>query len=257
MHACPRCWEVIEHPLPVSEGSLIYEATGTEDVVPPAPVVSLESPDVHQAVQVVTLPTEHVAPHVPIRHAPRRRSGVGRLVLIGLVSGVLLTAGFLALEAVVPQLRETLPSRIALSEESFPGLGFAISVPDGWDVREEDVDSKPGVVIFEPARSGSDAGLRRLNVVRVDRSLDAARDLAGTRAPASARNYEEIDITDGLRVDGRRAFRHRYTDGEEYREEWWIQAGAATFRIEFASPVSHREESAGLFVRIARSFDVL
>jgi hypothetical protein len=187
----------------------------------------------------------------------KRKIRFWRLVLVGLVGGLLVAGGLVALEAIGPRLRGDLPGQVKLVREGFPDLDFGIGVPEGWDVRTEDIDGKPGVTVFEPVGSADDERLRRFNVVGVNRSFDRARELVGTRAPASARDYDEIDITDGLRLDGRKAFRHRYADGDEYREEWWIQRGEGTHRVEFASPMSRREESAILFVRIARSFDVL
>lgn len=268
MHACPRCWEVIEHPWIVGDGaaeaSILqapagtetqYEATGTESVAvaqasPPAP-----APDVTAQVQPVgTVRRVRVVP-APVVGGSKVR--FGRLVIIGLVGGVLVTVGLVALEVFVPEWRGTLPDQVKLVREAFPDQDFAINVPEGWDVRNEDVDGKPAVAVFEPVGAADDDRLRRFNIVGVNRAFDRARALAEDRAPASARDYEEIDITDGLRLDGRRAFRHRYTDGDEYREEWWVQRGDGTHRIEFASPVARREESAILFVRIARTFDVL
>ena len=267
MHACPRCWEVIEHPALVGDGaaeaSILretveteYGATGTEPVAvvhTPAPVTD---PDPMTQVVAVGTRRRNVT-RIPAHVDTRRRVRFGRLVLVGFVAGVLVAIGLVALEVFVPEWRGTHPDKVKLVRESFPDKDFAISVPEGWDVRNEDVDGKPGVAVFEPVGAAEDDRLRRFNIVGITRSFDRARELAEDRAPASARDYEEIDITDGLRLDGRRAFRHRYADGEEYREEWWVQRGEGTHRIEFASPMSRREESAILFVRIARTFDVL
>lgn len=274
MHACPRCWEVIEHPAIVTEASLLYEATGTEPVAvahAPAPALEQATAVVHaseqpaafvyapdQTAHIVSLPASvDQLWAVPSRRSRRQGIRFGRLVLVGVVGGLFVAVGLIALEAVAPELQGTQPDKIRLVREGFPDLDFGIGVPEGWDVRNEDVDSKPGVAVFEPVGSADDERLRRFNVVGVDRTFARARELAGRSAPASARDYEEIDIIDGLRLDGRPSFRHRYGDGDEYREEWWVQRGNGTYRIEFTSPMSRREESAILFVRIARSFDVL
>lgn len=267
MHACPRCWEVIEHPALVGDGaaeasilhapaSTEYGATGTESVAVAHVPATTSTPDLTTPVQAVPARRRQITP-IPARIETQRKVRFGRLMLAGLVAGLLVAVGLVALEVFVPEWRGTLPDQVKLVREAFPDKDFAISVPGGWDVRNEDVDGKPGVAVFEPVGAADDDRLRRFNIVGVTRSFDRARALAEDRAPASARDYEEIDITDGLRLDGRRTFRHRYNDGEEYREEWWVQRGDGTHRIEFASPESRREESAILFVRIARSFDVL
>lgn len=267
MHACPRCWEVIEHPALVGDGaaeaSILhepveteYEATGTEPVAVVHTPAGVPDPDPTTEVAAVGTRRRQVT-RIPVRTDARRKIRFGRLLLVGVVAGLLVAIGLVALEVFVPEWRGTLPDRVKLVREAFPDKDFAISVPEGWDVRNEDFDGKPGVAVFEPVGAAQDDRLRRFNIVGITRSLDQARALAEDRAPASARDYEEIDITDGLRLDGRRAFRHRYADGEEYREEWWVQRGEGTHRIEFVSPMSRREESAILFVRIARTFDVL
>ena len=265
MHACPRCWEVIEHPALVGDGaaeaSILqepveteYEATGTE----PVAVVHAPAPAPDVTTQVVAVETRRrQATTMPANVEAGGKIRFGRLLLVGLVAGLLLALGLVALEVFVPEWRDTLPDKVKLVRQAFPDKDFAINVPEGWDVRSEDVDGKPGVAVFEPVGTAENDRLRRFNIVGVTRSFDRARALAEARAPASARDYEEINITDGLRLDGRRAFRHRYADGEEYREEWWVQRGDGTHRIEFSSPMSRREESAILFVRIARTFDVL
>lgn len=255
MHACPRCWEVIEQPASLAEGALIYEEHQAEYAELPRVDHHLE-----QTAQVRAMTLTHEEPTYyapPIEATPRRRVRVGRLILLGLLSVVLLTLGLLALEAWGPQLRGDLVEQVRLDRESFPSLDFAIRAPRGWEVREGTVGGRPAVVVREPATDEPAGELREFGVFVEKRSFDRARELADERIPASAEDYDEIGIIDGLTVDGRSAFRHLYTDEDEYIEDWWIERGGGTFRLEFSSPISRREESAQLNVRIARTFDVL
>lgn len=258
MHACPRCWEVIDDSMPMTyaEGTLLQEAAG-----------SYGQPAREQTVVVTSpVPLPHVVPPPSVAHdydvvyrppPAARPSSIrfGRLLVIGLVSGLIVALGLVALEFFGPRLRGTLPDQVRLERKAFSD--FAISVPEGWDVREERIGSRPAVNILEPAGGDDAAGLSEFHIVLEKESLAVARKLADLRAPPSAQNYQEINIVDGIRIDGLKAFRHMYTDDDQYVEQWWIERGEETYRIEFSSPVARREESALLNVRIARSFDVL
>lgn len=257
MHACPRCWEVIDDSMPMtySEGTLLQEADGTYG-----------SPAREQTVVVTTpVPLPHVVPppesyDYDVVYRPpsvSRPSGIrfGRLLAIGLFAGLIVAVGLLALEFFGPRLRGELPDQVHLERKAFSN--FAISVPEGWEVREDKIGSRPAVDILEPAGGDDAAGLSEFHIVLEKESFAVARKLADLRAPPSARNYQEINIVDGIRIDGLKTFRHMYTDDDEYVEHWWIERGNGTYRIEFKSPVARREESALLNVRIARSFDVL
>ena len=254
MHACPRCWEVIEQPTPFAEATVLYEH---EPAPAPAPPAEQTAP-----VATTTLtyeePVYHAPPvyYAPPPEAPSSAVRLGRTVVIGLIGAVLLVIAFLALEAWGPQLRGELPAQVRLQREAFPSLGFTVSVPGGWEVREETVEGRPAVVAREPEDEARPGEARSVEVVAEAGSLERARRLADERAAASVRNYDEIAIIDGLEVDGREAFRHLYTDGDLYREEWWVERGRRSYRLRFSAPVSRREESAPLFVRIARTLDV-
>jgi hypothetical protein len=179
-----------------------------------------------------------------------------RFIVIALVSGLVAAIGLVALEGVGPRLRGNLPEQVRLVRKEFPELKFAIGLPAGWDVANE-AGAKPGVTVRELSDREGGGVLREFQVIVDGASFDRARQVTEERAPPSAQNYDEIDIIDGLRIDGRRAFRHLYTDDDEYLEVWWIQRDEGTYRLEFRTPVSRREESAALNVRIARTFDLL
>lgn len=258
MHACPRCWEVIDDSMPMTyaEGTLLQEAAG-----------SYGQPAREQTVVVAApVPLPQVVPPPPVSYdydvvyrpaSVTRPSGIrfGRLLAIGLAAGLIVALGLLLLEFFGPRLRGTLPDQVHLERQAFSN--FAISVPEGWDVRQDEIGSRPAVSVLEPAGADDVAGLSEFHIVLEKESFAVARKLADLRAPPSARNYEEINIVDGIRIDGLKTFRHMYTDDDEYVEQWWIERGDGTYRIEFKSPVARREESALLNVRIARSFDVL
>lgn len=269
MHACPRCWEAIEHPslvaAPASEATIsgvqVHYAPAPADQTAPVPSVPQgvhEGP--HQepyqergSAPEPAAPWQTSDPPAPGRPRKRRR---GRFVLTAILAAVVLTVILIALEAAAPLIRRSLPDQVRLSTQTFSDLKFAVGIPRGWEARREDVSNLPGVTVHEPASQGDVGRLRSFNIVEVpSRDYDQALQLADRKAPASAQDYREIDIVSGLTIDDSRAFRHRYTDGEEYREEWWVEHGDGTFRLEFSAPVSRREESASLYVRIARSFD--
>jgi hypothetical protein len=265
-HACPRCWEVIEQPTYVaadvlSEGAVIEEAAAA------APAPGAEQPYEHYrnyeqpaqsyvAAPTLTqdLPTVAYAPApvAPVRD--RRKLRLGRAIFIGLVAGLLVAGGLIALEAVGPRLRGNEPDQIELVREAFPDLDFAISPPRSWDVRPQRVSGLSAVTFIEPAREGA---ARRFRMTLDTLPFDTARREADDRDRTSGSSYDEINIIDGVQLDGRKAFRHMYILGDEYRETWWIERGSRTYRLEFWAPLSRREDSAQLYVRIARSLDVL
>lgn len=261
MHACPRCWEVIEQPPFLPEAAVLPEAGiyTEQDAAVAAAASPAESYEQYGHAAAAPTLTQDVVPvsYEPAPPAPprrRRRFRPGRVLLIGIVAGILVTMVLMALEAVGPRLRGDLPGQVELVRQGLPDLDFAIRAPSGWDHRPETIEGRPAAAFLEPARTGIERGLR---VVLSRSSFDDARREAEERAADGDDDYDEIAIIDGIRLDDRDAFRHLYVEGEEYREEWWVERGSGTFRIEFWSPVSHREESAQLYLRIARSFEVL
>jgi len=265
MHACPRCWEVIEQPAVFAEAAVLSEGSFVQDNVGrAAPAVAVEqSYEPYQSFDQRPVPDHTVTqqapvvayqPAAPVRVRDRRKMRLGRAIGIGLAAGLLVAIGLIALEAVGPRLRGNQPDQVRLTREAFPEMDFAISAPRSWDVRPQTVGGLPAVTFLEPAREGGKRSVR----VAVDRtSLDRARQTADTRGSTSARRYEEINIVGGIRLDGRETFRHIYLEGDEYRETWWVTRDSGTYRIEFRSPLSRREESAQLNVRLARTFDIL
>ncbi len=242
-------------PMTYAEGTLLQEA----------PTSYAQHAGEHTVVVTAPVPLPHIVPP-PVSHdygvvyrppPAARPSGIRfwRLVAIGLVAGVVVALGLLALEFFGPRLLGTLPDQVQLERKAFSN--FAINVPEGWDVREERIGSRPAINVLEPAGGDDVAGLSEFHIVVEKESLAVARRLADLRAPPSAQSYEEINIVDGIRIDGLKTFRHLYIDDDAYVEQWWIERGNGTYRIEFSSPVSRREESAQLNVRIARSFDLL
>jgi hypothetical protein len=252
MHACPRCWEVIDDSM-AFEGSVIYEE--------PAPLPPSGREQTVAIATPVVAPPEHADVQYSYSYPPapvRSPTGIrfGRLVAIGLVAGLLLAIGLVAVEFFGPRLRGTLPDQVELERQTFDvgGESFGIGVPRDWEVRSEQLGSLSAVRVLEPATAGDSAGLREFQIVIDKRAITNARVRAARRVPATG---IEIGIVDGLELDGRKAFRHMYTEDGKYREQWWIARGSGTYRLEFSAPESRREEAAILNVRIARSFDVL
>lgn len=257
MHACPRCWEIIEQPPHLSEGTMVPIQTAPEPELPRFEEVYREPAPVAAPTLTREIPTVSSQPQVVYVEAPApapRKGGrrVLRALLIGLLSGLLAAAGLLVLETFGPRLRGTLPEQVKLERQDFSEGDFAIGIPAGWSVHTDREDGQPVVTASEP----SDDGTRSFQVA-VDRTPFAkARESADKRLD-TAGDYHPIDVVDGLNLDGRRAFRHIYTDGDDYHERWWIERGDGTYRLDFSSPVAQREEAAQLNVRIARTFDVL
>jgi hypothetical protein len=254
MHACPRCWEVIEPFRHISEGTMAYqtpaaelprfEETYPEPTPVAAPTLTREIPVVQYAPYAYEVPT------------PTRRGRFFRFLLVGLLSGLLAAAGLLVLETYGPRLRGTLPDQVKLERQDFSAGSFAIGIPAGWTVSTDREDGNPVVTVREHSGSSGDAGRRTFQVAVDKTPFTTAREAAEKR-PSIAGDYREIDIVDGLDVDGRRAFRHIYTDGDDYHERWWVERDKGTYRLDFSASISAREEAAQLNVRIARSFDVL
>jgi hypothetical protein len=245
-----------------SEGAVIEEAAAAA----PAPSAVPDQPyeqyqQYEQTYQQVAAPTltqeAPIAAYAPAPPAPprdRRKLRLGRAIFIGLVAGLLVAGGLIALEAVGPRLRGNEPDQVELVREAFPDLDFAISAPRSWDVRPQRVSGLSAVTFIEPVREGAN---RRFRMTLDRPSLDGARREADDRDGAAGSSYDEINIIDGVQLDGRKAFRHMYILGDEYRETWWIERGPRTYRLEFWAPLSRREDSAQLYVRIARTLEVL
>jgi hypothetical protein len=264
MHACPRCWEVIEQPQHISEGTVAYqtpvaelprfEETVGEPTPVAAPTLTREVPVASEEVPVVSFEpyAYHERPH-------RRRGRFLRVLLIGLFSGLLAAGGLLVLDTFGPRLRGTLPDQVKLERQDFSegdDADFAIGIPEGWTVLTDREDGQPVVTVREPSDGGGGTGLSSFQVAVDETSFTEAREGAG-RKPSTAGDYRAIDIVDGIDLDGLRAFRHIYIDGDDYHERWWVDRGEGTYRLDFSSPISRREDAAQLNVRIARTFDVL
>lgn len=232
---CPTCGEPVEEPWGWAPPELAAEAVSREptDVAPTVAIETIQAPPPEQAWAV------------PVHRRGRQWLNV---VAVGLVSGVIVAAGLLALELVGPNRSRVLDT--TLEERSFERLGFAISYPTGWSVGTEGTGVVESVSFTDP----DEPSQRGFRVVLEDVALDRVREDVEDRYRLRRPGYRLIGMTDE-EVAGRPTVRHVFADEGLVFEQWWVERPEGTFRIELWSPERDAELAADVHDRIVRSFD--
>ena len=220
--ACRRCREAVEAP----PSEPVY---ATHVVAPP------------QTVAVVT----RVAVEKPrVAERKRLRPAVAvQLLVVGVVAGVVVAGGLLALELFAP--RSEAP--FDLVQRSYPALGFSLSRPNNW------VESLRGttLVVSEP-----NGGARGIRVVAEGKTLAAAHIAVSAEMRKPPRSKDPIALSDAMAVDGHAAFRYSFDEGDRYVEQWWIDRPGGTFRVEFWAPRSAERDAGLLAAQIIATFTI-
>lgn len=218
---CPACGE------PVG-GAAPEPSTSTAPVTPVVSVTPAQTEAEPERRSRVRLP--------PYRH----------LVAIGLVSGLVVAAGLLALELVRPS--SGLHS-VSLESATFEELGFAVGYPAGWTVQPGRHQRRDAVTFLDPSRS--DRGFR---VLVDDLSLEQARER--TEARSGDRGYELIGIDPSAEIGEVNALEHIYNEDGLHHEQWYVERPGGTFRIDFWAPAGRAEEASALNAQIVDSFEI-
>jgi hypothetical protein len=164
---------------------------------------------------------------LPGPRSPRRMRW-GRVLVGGIVGAVVLTAGALAYEAV--WIRDVPPpaGRVALTRASYSDIGCTLAYPSRWAVQE----TKRRVTFLsgESAKDRSTRGFRVASTdvpyARADEQIDGLEGRLGT--------YEGLD-TFRREVDGERALVHVFIADDLRFEQWWIDQGKRTLRVDLWS----------------------
>ena len=168
----------------------------------------------------------------------------------GIVAAFLLTFGMLMLEAFMPKYTSTSPVSSTLERREFVDLGFTVGYPSGWQVAE----TARGVTF----RSGERAGSRSTRgFVVVPEEITFSEVEAEAELVDSRRFTEYVVLASGPQtLAGQRAHR-RLVAAEGFRiDQWWIEHGNSTVRVEFRSRGAD-DDAAAINARILDTLDLL
>jgi hypothetical protein len=190
----------------------------------------------------------YVAAQEQVRR-PRARVRWGRTFFVGILLGLLATGGALAYEATwirdVPQP----PDTVTLERTAFSAIGCSIAYPAAWTV--EKTKRRVTILSREVAKDRSTRGLRAS-------ATDVAFKHVGSeisRLVDRLGSYRAIDTTRKT-VDGQAAVVHVFIADDLRFEQWWIDRGKTTLRIDLWSRPAD-DNAPQLNARIVRSVDLL
>jgi hypothetical protein len=173
-------------------------------------------------------------------------------VAVGLVAGLVVALGLLALELVGPGsgLDSGDPS---LQRQTFDDLGFAISYPSGWTLQTARVQRLRAVTVVDPLEARAQRGFRvALDTVSLRQAESGVRSLSRD----GRRTYQRISIDAAVEVAGAPALEHIYSSGGLRFEQWYVARAGGTYRIEFWAPVARAEEASTVNARVLDSFEI-
>ena len=236
MHGMTSCWfchEPVDEPAEVLPAPLVTQSSG-------ASVASVAAPPVQE-----TRATRASVPVFP----SRRHLSPGGAMFLWLILVVFLTLLMLAVEVWMPRYPSISPASLDLGTQVYIEHGFSIAYPAGWTVKS----TKKRVTFSAPEPIGPPTrGLRVMpsgvDFVKVD---NRARELNRERVAG----YRTLDRA-GRTIAGRDAFLFVFAgDGLRF-EQWWIDRGRWTVRLEFWSRLAD-DGAAELNERIARTLRLL
>ena len=134
-----------------------------------------------------------------------------------------------------------------LHEQSLAG-SFSVDVPLRWEF----VVGDPRTAVFtDPDQPDSSHGMR---VIAANESLAKAHADLKKLDGDLVSSYRPIRTVTGIEVGGRPAFRHDFTGDGTAVEQWWVQRGKGTFRIDLFARPDLAEETQELDERIVSTF---
>jgi hypothetical protein len=181
---------------------------------------------------------------------PRLRFRPGRVIFVGLVSGLLVAIGLLAAEGIWARYRYPDPSEISLSEQQFAQLDFSMKVPSAWDIET----GAANVSFTDPDRP-DDRGIR---VTRLDESLDEIRSDLDRANRSRFSDHRRLEASNQERVGGRSATLREFIGNDLQYRQWVVEHGSSrSFVIESWFHPAEADESQIVDQRIIESFSVL
>jgi hypothetical protein len=188
-------------------------------------------------------------PRSPDRRRRRKFRPI-RVLIIGLVAGLLVAAGLLAGEGVAPRYLYPDPQTIELREVLYTELGFRLNVPATWKV-----DTANNNVTFSDPDRSDDRGWR---VVAEPASFDTARNNLDRYNRSRFSSYLRIDRTTDELISGRSTIRSEFIGNDLEYHQWWIDAGRdGSLRLESWFHPAEGDEAVVLDQRMIETFEVL
>jgi hypothetical protein len=171
------------------------------------------------------------------------------MVVLGLVVGMLLTAGALAFESAWIRYLPDAPDAVALSRASFEDIGCSVAYPDGWKVQE----TKRRVTFLSDERA-RDRSTRGFRIGATDIPFSRVEDQIG-ELPDRLGSYTALDTSRG-ELDGERTVVHVFVADDLRFEQHWVDRGERTLRVDLWSRPAD-EDAPALNQRIVRSVALL
>ncbi len=215
---------------------------------PPPPEATVPMP-AHVAPVAVERPPASIA--VAASQPVRARSRVrwGRVAVLGLVGGLFLTAGALAYESVWIRYLPPAPDALALTGRTFESVGCSVASPEGWTVQ-----TTKRRVTFLSGETAKDRSTRGFRVSATDISFSRVDDQIAD-LPDRLGSYASLD-TFRREVDGERAVVHVFVADDLRFEQWWVDHGKRTIRVDLWSRPAD-EDAPALNDRIVRTITLL
>ena len=215
----------------------------------------LKQEDGRSTTEAMPTAPERVAPATTVSHAPsfdlpRLRFRPGRVIFVGLLSGLLVAVGLLAVEGMWARYRYPNPSRVSLVEQRFAQFDFSMEVPSAWDVEP----AGEAVSFTDPDRP-DDRGIR---VTRMDEPFEDARSSVDGSNLSRFPSYVRLTSSNDERVGGRSAILREFIGNDLQYRQWVVaNGGSGSLQIESWFHPAEADETQILDQRIIESFSVL
>jgi len=165
----------------------------------------------------------YVARDTPV--GPRQRHRIRRFVVTPLALALCVVLALLAYETFRPRFAEPV-----LMHERSIGNEFAVDVPARWEVTVD-----PSAVVFDDPDQPD--GARGMRVVRMKDSLADARKQLTAIDRDLVPSYRSLRVPINTTVGGHAAFRSVFAGDGSVVEQWFVQHGKGTLRIDlYARP---------------------
>jgi hypothetical protein len=221
-YRCPRCGLAVR-PTCSSCGEPLSRDTDAcwrcASRLDEAPTIGTNAVAVLEAPPVVAVAPPHIV--------KRKRHRVRRFVLWPIVVAVVLVAAMLAFEMTRPRPAVVDASTTLLHEQVLP-RAFSVEVPLRWEF----ITDPSGATFTDPDEPNASVGVR---VVAMKESLAQARRSLAKIDRDLVAGYRPMRTRTTM-VDGRPAFRHDFVGEDSVVDQFFVQRGQQTFRIDFYMP---------------------
>lgn len=232
-------------PAPSAPAADVVPDVLRDDPAPVTPTAQIPPPTVPLQAPVAAV----TAPAAPLIVRTRRHVRWGRSIVLGVVAGVLLTAGALTYEAVWIRYLPDPPDAIAMTEASYEEIGCTVSYPVGWRVTET-----KRRVTFLSGEAVKDRSTRGFRVSETDIPFARVNDQI-EQLPDRLVSYAALE-TFADSVDGEPATVHVFVADDLRFEQWWVERGKRTLRVDMWSRPAD-EDARELNERIVDEIELL